>query len=290
MGRPSQPKYKEPPSAGESYIDYMFGDADWAQGLGVASPEVQEAILEAERTYGPQYDDIMLDRARNVAPELIGLSKDLAPELGQIQADLFTQQRTADIEDVEALGGRATEALRASDPDRLALMEQQRGLTDDLYARAQGVTPQQSRMAQQSAREAFGARGRTLDNASIFAEALGREEFMRQNRQEAQGAGVNLFGMYQQTSADPFQAILGRPAGAMPYAQAAGQQALGIGQGGGPSVFNPDAGVNLAMQNTANQNQYNASMYGADQGAWGAAVGGGLGALGSIGRGWASTF
>jgi hypothetical protein len=274
---PDQPDYIEPPSTGESIISGMFGDSEWAQGLGLASPEVQQAILEAERQYGPEYvrNELARQEAAYFGQDgqagLLDQSARAAPIVGGIQADLLTQQRGRDIGDVEALGTRATDALRASDPDRQALIGQQRALTDDLFARAQGVTGQQRRMAEQGAREAYGDRGRDLDNASIFSEALGREEFMRQNRAEAQQAGAGLFGMYQATSADPFAAILGRASGAAPYAQHTGQQALGMGQ---ENVFNTDSLVNLAQQQNANVNNYNADVYGAQAARQGNIMGG----------------
>ena len=279
MGKPSRPRYVEPPSTGESIISGLFGDSEWAQGLGIASPEVQEAILEAERQYGPEHVRNELDRQMVALEGLIGQAQFAAPQIGDIQAGMLSQQREADIADVEALGGRATEALRSSDPDRAALMGQYRGLTDDLFARAARLTPQQNRMAQQSAREAYGDRGRSLDNASIFAEALNREESMRRNRAEALGAAGGLFNMYQATAADPFQSILGRPSGAAHYADVTGQRALGMGA---QPTFNTDSLINLALQQNANRNNYNANIYGADSARSGAFGGGLLGGLGSL--------
>jgi hypothetical protein len=269
-------------------MQYLFGNDAAVKGQGIASPEIQQRLLEAERIYGPEYVRNELARQEmslfggGGQQGLLSQAQRTAPIYGDIQAGLFNQQRTADISDVERLGGRATAALRASDPDRQALMGRQTALTNDLYARAGGVTPQQQRMAEQQAREAGQSRGRINDNLSIFGEALGREEFMRQNRAEAMQAGAGLFGMYQATSADPFQAILGRPAGAMPYAQATGQQALGMSQQPGPSLFNPDAGINLALQNNANQANYQASIYGAQAGQRGAMLGGLFGGVGSV--------
>lgn len=136
-------------------------------------------------------------------------------------------------------------------------------------------------MAQQSAREGGAARGREMDNLTLFSEALGREEFLRQNRMEAQQAGNTLFGYLQSSSADPFQAILGRPAGALPYNQAAAQSALGLAGQASPQLFNPDAGVNLALQNNQNLANYNAATYGAQQARQGSLFGGLFGGAGS---------
>lgn len=265
---------------GEAARDYITQMAD---------PELQQLILDAEATFGPQY--VQQELARNEAAlfgtdeqeGLIQLAARSAPIAEQMRADVTRSQREADIADVEALGGRATEALRQSDPARLAILEQQQELVGGLFDRAQRITPQQTRMAQQSAREAFQDRGREFDNSSIFSEALGRDELMRQNRAEYLNAAGGLFGQLQATSADPFQSVLGRPATSLAYNQATAAQALGQGQNVGPGLFNPDAGVNLALQNNANSANYNAAVYGAQAANRGSTLGGLFTGLGQIG-------
>ena len=76
----------------------------------------------------------------------------------------------------------------------------------------------------------------------------------------------------------------------MQYAQ--GQQGLAYQQAGqpvGPRFSDPNAGLNLALQNQSNLANYNASIYGAQSGlagakaqAQGAMIGGGLSMLGSL--------
>jgi hypothetical protein len=103
------------------------------------------------------------------------------------------------------------------------------------------------------------------------------------------GAG-QLAQSYNQQFSSPLMSILGRPSSAMQYAQ--GQQGLAYQQGGqqvGPRFSDPNAGVNLALQNASNLSNYNASIYGAQAGlagaqaqARGAMIGGlaqGLGAI-----------
>jgi uncharacterized protein YqgC (DUF456 family) len=48
-------------------------------------------------------------------------------------------------------------------------------------------------------------------------------------------------------------------------------------------LFDPNAGINLALQNASNQGNYQSSIYGAKAGAQGAILGGALGAVGSLG-------
>lgn len=259
----------------------------------MSDPALQNRIISAEREFRPQYADVNL---RDIEDYMLGTDSQqgvvsLAGEAGRRYEDdragISTAQRSADIADVEMLGGRATEAFRDSDPYTRELIDSQRGLVNDVYDRAQGVTPQQQRMAEQQAREAFGARGRLNDNAGVAAEILGREEFQRANRAEAAQMGGQTLGMYRQTAADPFQAILGRPAGAAAAGMNFGAQGQGMLGSSTSQLFNPDTGINLALQNQANQANYDANIYGAQQARSGAIWGGLLGGMGSAIGGFA---
>ena len=212
---------------------------------------------------------------------LLALYERAAPTTERMRATTARSQREADLRDVSDLGADYITALRASDPAMQGLIQSQTGLTEDLYSRAQGVTPEQSRMAQQSAREATGARGRLGDNLGIFSEVLGREEIMRRNRGEAQAAGGNLFQMLGATGADPMMAVLGRPAAAMPYTFQTGQGAIGASQRASPQLFNPDTGLNLDLARQGMETQYQSDTYGAQQAMYGQVWGGIAQGLGS---------
>ena len=97
----------------------------------------------------------------------------------------------------------------------------------------------------------------------------------------------NLVGMYG-AAFDPMSVVLGRPSGALGVAQ--GQQGLSANMMNtmGGMVFDPNAGVNLALQNAANRGNYDAATYGARVGAQGAIMSGLMQGLGSIGGGFAS--
>lgn len=267
----SPPPAPAPVDPGKASLDYI---------RGITDPELQNKIISSEREYRPQYQDLNLQDAMGYltgSDAQRGLldMQDLAGRRNEdLRAELSTAQRTADIGDVEALGGRATEALRNSDPLMAKLLGQQTGMSDLLYQRAQGLNPQQKRQADQQAREAFGARGRLNDNAGVAAEILNREDYMRQNRAEAQQSGGQTFGMLQSTSADPFQAILGRPASSVGTGMATAGMAQGAIGASQPGLFNADAGINLALQNNSNQSNYQSNVYGAQQARTGAIIGG----------------
>lgn len=78
-----------------------------------------------------------------------------------------------------------------------------------------------------------------------------------------------LVGLYG-AAFDPMSVVLGRPSGALGVGQ--GQQGLAAGmmQSMGGQVFDPNAGVNLALQQNANLGNYQAATYGARAAAQGA--------------------
>lgn len=93
-----------------------------------------------------------------------------------------------------------------------------------------------------------------------------------------QGQLAGLYG----AAFDPMSVVLGRPSGALGVGQ--GQQGLaaGIMQNMGGQVFDPNAGVNLALQQNANLGNYQAATYGANAAARGAIAGATINAAGNI--------
>jgi hypothetical protein len=91
-----------------------------------------------------------------------------------------------------------------------------------------------------------------------------------------------LVGMYG-AAFDPMATVLGRTSGALGVGQQQQGMATGMMQSMGGQVFDPNAGVNLALQNQANLGNYQAATYGARAGAQGAIMGGLMQGLGTIG-------
>lgn len=93
--------------------------------------------------------------------------------------------------------------------------------------------------------------------------------------QQGQGAAdrsyaLQLAGAYGGASFDPMMAILGRQSSAPQMAgQQQGYASNLMGNLQGPQLFDPNAGINLALQNSSNLGNYQASTYGARAGAQG---------------------
>jgi|APGre2960657373_1045057.scaffolds.fasta_scaffold04807_2 hypothetical protein len=95
---------------------------------------------------------------------------------------------------------------------------------------------------------------RGVSNLALLGQA--RQGELAANR----GYQQNLVGMYG-AAFDPMSVVLGRPSNAV----AMGQNLTGMAQQGlGGNVFNPDAGINLALANATNLANYQAGIQGAN--------------------------
>ena len=271
-GKGRAPKPVDP---GQASLDYVQGMSD---------PALQQRLLSAEQTFRPQYEELDLasiNRLLQGAAGHPGLMEQLgrvAPEMAGIEAEAAGVQREADVADVERLLPRVTEAQRAADPEL-------HGLRDDLLGEARRemalggrLSPEEQRLATQTAREAGVARGRGLDQGTMAGEVLNRQGFADARQDRARQFGLGAAGMGAGTATDPFMAILGRPG--QGAAQAGGMLGQGYQMTGqlGPTLFNPDAGVNLALGQQANMANYQAARAGGE----GAALGGALAGAGAI--------
>lgn len=288
---PKEPESPAPVDPGKSALDFINAMAD---------PALQNRLLQAEQTYRPEYTELELAdintllRGTEDQAGLLALQDEAAQSVSDTTQRLTSAQREADIADVETLGGRATEALRSADPLQQALVEQINRMSQEQFARSGRLTPEQMRNAQQQARLAGASRGRVGDQGTVASEILNREQALRNRRLEALQTGGLAFGMNQATAADPFQAILGRPSQSPGMGMASSQFAAGLaGQQLGPNLFDPNAGINLGLQNQANLANYQSSIYGSQAGfagakaqARGSMIGGLLGGLGSLGGGF----
>ena len=131
--------------------------------------------------------------------------------------------------------------------------------------------------------------GRGMDLQGL----LGLGQLQQSQQQGNRAYAMNLVGARQATASDPFAAILGRSSQAPGQGMAATQFTAGLaGQQLGPNLFDPNAGINLALQNQANQSNYQSNIYGSQAGfagaqaqARGAMIGAALGGFGALAGG-----
>jgi hypothetical protein len=118
VGSPYNPFQVDPAAASQSFINAM------------SSPELQNAILGAERTFRPQYTDINLSELQRYMlgtkdqPGLVGTLGQVTPEIAKIQAGADTAARQAAISDITNLSEPTLAALMRANPEYFAQLNQ----------------------------------------------------------------------------------------------------------------------------------------------------------------------
>lgn len=235
----------------ESMGEYLFGSG-FKDFKGITDPRLQQRIIEAETRYRPQYTALELAEqeaalfGRDGQAGLLELQR----RAGEEAIDFEEAAKRRETALLGELGPEVTEALRMADPASARLADLQAQQAETLYAEAEGrLSPERAREAEQAARMAGVARGRVGDAGTMAQELLGREASRAQLRAEARQAGQLGFGQARQMGGDPSAFLFGRPTqqtqmGSQLYGQAFGLAA----QQQGPQLFDPNVGVNLALQ------------------------------------------
>jgi hypothetical protein len=187
---------------------------------------------------------------------------DASRQSGMLEREMLGLQRKDDVSALEEFAPQVVEAYRDADPYSTGLADKQTAMADDLYQRSQGLNQEQQRMVDQQALQMSQSSGRIGDESSAAGQILGRENYLSNLRGEAAGMGQQAFGMNRQIAGDIGSTILGRPSSAIGLGQQGIGQATNLAaQPVGPQLFDPNVGINMAMQNQ--QNQMNASIAGA---------------------------
>lgn len=209
----------------------------------------------ARAQYDPLYANLNVNTLRQTllgdgkdSAGLLKLYQDIEPQLTDFTARATSGQRERDVADVEALGGRATAALRGADPTAAAL--------EDLLAQqamsglqsGTSLDPALRDQVQQEVRSAQAARGFGFSGADADVEGLflGREA--NAMRQQRQGFATDVAARRRATTGDPFMAILGRPSSSLGMAGSLVGQA-GSAASGAPS-FDPFSAYGADVANT----------------------------------------
>src|SRR6056297_203040 len=156
------PGYPGMPSAGSSMQDYIES---------VTRPEVQEQILAAERTYGPQYAQLQLGGLEDFLmgtggqQGFLAMQEEAAERAGEVEREQTALARQSAIESVLGLAPGYVSGMREAQPQATAIAEEQAqqaqgaqgvlgGLEQFASERmeaAQGLSPEEQRLAQQRA-------------------------------------------------------------------------------------------------------------------------------------------
>lgn len=229
----------------------------YVSGYGKALPNV----ISLETQYRPEFLGLNLGDVQGFLQGsqgqqgLYGLGRTAQQEAGTNIAEA----RAAELASMTGQAPAFRQFAQALSPEAQAQVEAAQIEAERARASAQGVTPQEQRMYQQTAREAAQASGRLGGNAAFASEVMGRENVLAQKRAQADAARMGAFNMAQNFYTSPGLQALGNA----PISYQAGQNQLQMGLGAigsaVPQMINPDMGVNIGMQQRSMQQQASAA-------------------------------
>jgi hypothetical protein len=225
---------------GKSLLKYLAG-------LEKGLPQ----LATMEGTYRPQFGQLNIADQQQYLNALLGMGGQAA---GSAQQQIDAA-RTGEFGSMAANTGTVMNILGGIDPQGRQLSQQAGQMGISAMNAAQGLDMQERRMADQTARESFSARGRLNDNASVAAEVLGRTEYLDEKKRRAMQTAQQAMGMTQGFSNPALSILMGTPA-SLALGRDYVSSAAGIIGQNQPQFINPDAGINMGMQNTANLNSY----------------------------------
>jgi hypothetical protein len=235
-------------------------EANYSQDIGQLLSSYQGAmpdILSFEQQYRPAFQNLNLQDVSQFGLGLLGLS----PQFTQGAAQQLGAARAAELGQMTGQAGLTRGLMAGLSPEQASAVQQAQQESQRAYASAQGVTPQERRMYQQTAREGAQAAGRVGGNAAIASEIMGREDIMARKRAEAAQAGQQAFNLAGQFYTAPGLQLLG----SQPLSYQVGNQMMGLGLdaigAGKPQLFDVGSALNLGAaqrQNIMNAQAANA--------------------------------
>lgn len=276
----------DPIDPGKATGEFLFGK-DFESYGGMTDPVLQERIIGAEEQFRPRYAALELKdiatfaEGTEDAPGVFDLLEESGRRAAEIQRESLAEQRAEDVAALQELSPQVVEAYREADPQSARLADLAAQQAEAAFGRASGPLGfEAQRQIDQSVLGQLGGSAQTQAGRAALEAALGREQYQQSREQFAAGLGQGAFGQSRAIAGDLGAAILGRPSQSL----ALGQNVLGQSQqlaAGpmGPQLFDPNVGINMAMQ----QRSQDISLLGAQAQADAARSAGGMGALGSIG-------
>jgi hypothetical protein len=225
--------------------------ANYARDLSQMLSAYQQSmpgILSFEQQYRPEFQRQNLQDVSQFGLGMLGMS----PQFTQGAAQQLGAAREAELGQMTGQAGLTRGLMAGLSPEQASAVQQAQQESQRAYASAQGVTPQERRMYQQTAREGAQAAGRVGGNAAIASEIMGREDIMARKRAEAAQAGANAFNLAGQFYTAPGLQLLG----SQPLSYQVGNQMMGLGLdaigAGKPQLFDVGSALNLGAANRQN--------------------------------------
>jgi len=217
------------------------------------------AFLGMGEEYSPQF----IDQAFDLGGQALGSLTDLQRTGGMGAAQSIGDLRAQEL---GIMGGQAplTRGLMESlSPEQAAAVRASAQEAERATASSMGVTPQEQRMYQQTAREGAQASGRLGGNAAIASEVMGREDILANKRAQAAQARQNSYNMAGGFYTQPGLGMLGSTPASYTSGASNAQSALGLGQELGADL-DYNLPLNLARERAGSLDARNMAQYQAD--------------------------
>lgn len=222
--------------------------------------------IDLQEQFGPQFMAQMLGQTGQFLegvggqPGLQALQLQTAQQAGKT----LEQLRAEELGQMTGQTGLVRGLMAELSPEQASAVQAQAQEAERARVAAQGVTPQERRAYEQQAREGFQAAGRLGGNRALVAEAMGREDVLRQKREEAATAGARSYDLASRFYTSPGLGLLSQ----QPLSYQTGQQTLGTAMTAGPASsgqFDYNMPLGFAQQRAGALDKYNQEKYKIDQ-------------------------
>lgn len=223
-------------------------------------------FLDLSEKFGPEFMAQILGQTGQFLEGVggqLGL-QELQLKTAQQAGKTLEQLRAEELAQMTGQTGLTRGLMEALSPEQAAAVQAQAKEAERARAAAQGVSPEERRSYEQQARGAFQASGRLGGNAAVAAEIMGRENMMRQKREEAATAGARSYDLASRFYTSPGLGLLSQH----PLSYQTGQQTLGTAMTAGPASsgsFDYNMPLGLAKERAGALDAYNMAKYKADQ-------------------------
>lgn len=180
-----------------------------------------------------------LNAQQSVAPQQLALEQQYQPQYAQLAAQNYASMFNT-MQGNAATGlPAAADAVRSISPESQRLLSLLNSQAQTGLEAGTGLTPEQTRMAQQSSRAASAARGMSNSNSALFDETYRQFDMGNQLQTQRQATAGQVLGLNQSQVDNPALALYG----------STGAGASQLLAQAGPALFNPES--NLSAQITS---------------------------------------
>lgn len=237
-----------------------------ARGLSRYYEQTLPGFFALQERFGPQFMGQMFSQTGQFLggaggqPGFMELLRKTGAETGQTISDL----RAGELGQMTGQTPLTRGLMEALSPEQAAAVRASAQEAERARLSAQGVTPEEQRMYQQTAREAAQASGRLGGNAAIASEIMGREDVMRRKREEAAQAEARSYEAARGFYTAPGLGLLSQA----PLSYGEGKGTLATALTAGPESsgsFDYNMPLGFAKERAGALDAYNMAKYQADQ-------------------------